>query len=904
MKNGGKLANKFLGLGLLLALAVAVPIVPLMMGYSQQISDTTKEQSGVTVHRELRAVLQDIQRHRGASTSQLSGKAEFKERADKARAGVDAAIAKSDTVIAEHQNQLGQLEAWGEFKSNWLKLKVDFVSLKPTDNARQHTALISILLAAMERAADASGLVLDPELESFYLMDLAVMHLPATTEKMGQGRALGSLILSEKTLDGARRDTMVGGVVEVALRQKSILGDGEKIALANKETSERLKTLFEAAKGGIATYRSNVEQNILRVETLVYEPARFFDEATQAIDASFKLYDAAITSLDSALESRVSRIRNQRLIVSLIALALIALAAVMAFVTLRRVNHSIVVAAGAMEQIAGGNLSLALKPESNDEVGALILSIDDMQQQLRQRLEAERQAANETLRLKVALDVTSNNVMVADPDGKIIYCNAAVMEMMTNAESDIRKELPNFRASAIVGSNFDIYHKQTSHQRNILGALSTSHRAEVLVGGRTFALVANPIINAERQRLGTVVEWRDRTAEVKIEGDVSEIIHAAAKGDFGKRLDAEQMSGFFKHLSAGINNLLEANTSALSNVGTTLSCLSSGDLTHKIDTEYEGLLGKLKDDANATVDQLREIVLSIKDAADAINTAAREISAGNQDLSSRTEEQASSLEETASSMEQLTSTVKQNADNANQASKLAIDAQKIAVEGGEMVSRVVHTMDAIHHSSGRIADIIGVIDGIAFQTNILALNAAVEAARAGEQGRGFAVVATEVRNLAKRSADAAKEIKTLISDSVDKIESGNVLVNQAGQTMENVVASIRKVSSIIVGISEASREQSAGIEQVSLAVSQMDEVTQQNAALVEQAAAAAESLEEQAGNLTRAVAVFQMSKGGTPRLQAPERSRQAPPAAEARKLPPRKAPPRLAASLDDEWAEF
>ena len=172
-----------------------------------------------------------------------------------------------------------------------------------------------------------------------------------------------------------------------------------------------------------------------------------------------------------------------------------------------------------MEQIAGGNLSLALKPESNDEVGALILSIDDMQQQLRQRLGAERQAANETLRLKVALDVTSNNVMVADPDGKIIYCNAAVMEMMTNAESDIRKELPNFRASAIVGSNFDIYHKQTSHQRNILGALSTSHRAEVLVGGRTFALVANPIINAERQRLGTVVEWRDLTAEVAAEAE-------------------------------------------------------------------------------------------------------------------------------------------------------------------------------------------------------------------------------------------------------------------------------------------------------------------------------------------------------------------------------------------------
>jgi methyl-accepting chemotaxis protein len=334
--------------------------------------------------------------------------------------------------------------------------------------------------------------------------------------------------------------------------------------------------------------------------------------------------------------------------------------------------------------------------------------------------------------------------------------------------------------------------------------------------------------------------------------------------------------------------------------------MAGGNLSQTISADYAGTFGQLKDDTNATVLRLQEIVSQIKDATDAINTAAKEIASGNQDLSSRTEEQASSLEETASSMEQLTGTVKQNADNARQANELAGTAQQVAVKGGEVVSQVVDTMSAIHHSSTKIADIIGVIDGIAFQTNILALNAAVEAARAGEQGRGFAVVATEVRNLAQRSAAAAKEIKGLISDSVEKVETGNRLVDQAGRTMEEVVSSIKRVAKIMADISDASREQSAGIEQVSLAVSQMDEVTQQNAALVEEAAAAAESLEEQAHNLAQAVSVFKLDEGrGAPRLAAPRSApRSAAPQLQQSESMRSKKAPALPASLDDEWEEF
>ncbi|RIX41187.1 MAG: methyl-accepting chemotaxis protein [Rhodocyclales bacterium GT-UBC] len=594
----------------------------------------------------------------------------------------------------------------------------------------------------------------------------------------------------------------------------------------------------------------------------------------------------------------------------------VGLIAAFSYVFARSITQPLAEAVGVADAVASGHLENRIDVSGNDQVSDLMRSLDKMQDELKARIEADRKVADETLRIKVALDVSSNSVMVADTEGQIIYGNASVLEMMRSAEGDIRRQIPNFRADQIVGSNFDMYHRQPSHQRNLLAVLKGMHRTEMTIGGRYFSLVACPIVNERGERLGTVVEWRDRTSEVSIEKEVASIIEAAVAGDFSKRLDSVRMTGFFKQISEGINALLAANSRALDDVGRMLARLSKGNLTEKIDADYQGVLGKLKDDANMTVDNLQSIVVSIKEATDAINTAAKEIASGNQDLSSRTEEQASSLEETASSMEQLTSTVKQNADNSRQANELAGSAQQVAVKGGEVVGQVVQTMSAIHQSSSKIADIIGVIDGIAFQTNILALNAAVEAARAGEQGRGFAVVATEVRNLAQRSAAAAKEIKGLISDSVEKVEVGNRLVDQAGRTMEEVVASIKRVAKIMADISDASREQSSGIEQVCLAVSQMDEVTQQNAALVEEAAAAAESLEEQAAGLAEAVAVFTLNKIESTPTVAPRHSQSSSPRrAKATPMLPHKEPVRLsgvgsvnvprALQRDDgEWAEF
>ncbi|RXR06649.1 methyl-accepting chemotaxis protein [Pseudoxanthomonas composti] len=520
------------------------------------------------------------------------------------------------------------------------------------------------------------------------------------------------------------------------------------------------------------------------------------------------------------------------------------------------------------------------------------------------RHDADLRMSRDNLRIRTALDSVTTNVMIADAERNIVYVNKPLTAMLAQAQDDLRRDIPSFDAATLLGRNIDLFHRNPEHQATMLARLQGTHRAQIRVGGQVMRLIVNPVLGEDGQRQGYVVEWANLTAELQVEEEIARVMEAAAAGDLSGRVPVADKQGFLLQLAQRINALLDRNATSLEEISALLSALARGDLTARMQGDYQGVFARIRDDANATAAQLAGIVGRIQQSAGTINIAATEIAAGNNDLSQRTEQQAANLEETAASMDELTSTVKASAEHAQRANQLAHDAATVATRGGGVVGQVVATMAEIAQSSHKIGEIISVIDGIAFQTNILALNAAVEAARAGEQGRGFAVVASEVRALAQRSANAAKEIKGLIEDSVSRIGNGSALASEAGRTMEQIVGSVQGVTRIMGEIADASAQQAAGIDQINQAVMHMDEGTQQNAALVEEASAAARSMEDQAAQLVEAVSVF--------RLAQAHADHAAPAAAPGRSGPPRKPATRKPAPAlalvptqpDASWAEF
>jgi methyl-accepting chemotaxis protein len=486
----------------------------------------------------------------------------------------------------------------------------------------------------------------------------------------------------------------------------------------------------------------------------------------------------------------------------------------------------------------------------NDEVGDIAKATEIFKHSIAEKVV--------NLRVRSGLDVVRSNVMIADDGYNIMYMNTTLKEMLREAEAELRKVLPGFDSSKLIGAGMDVFHKNPAHQRRMLEQLTGSVENHITVGSQKFHLIATAVVDQHGKRAGTVVEWRNETVEKAIEGEIDGIVKSAVAGDFSKRVPVEGKNGFMLNLATAMNGLCENVARALDDLLKMLSALAEGDLTQRIVAEYEGTFAQLKNDANAMAERIGSTIAEIKQSAREVTNAAAEISTSTTDLSQRTEEQAASLEQTSASMEEISATVKKNAENAQQVDQFAGETREVAERGGAVVGDAVGAMARIEESSRKISDIIGVIDEIARQTNLLALNAAVEAARAGEAGRGFAVVATEVRSLAQRSSQAAKDIKELITNSSGQVKDGVDLVNRTGTSLTEIVASIKKVAGIVSDIAAASAEQATGLEQVNKALAQMDEVTQQNSALVQENAATAKTLEHQAIAMDERVSFFRL----------------------------------------------
>ncbi|PPU11804.1 methyl-accepting chemotaxis protein [Xanthomonas arboricola] len=679
-----------------------------------------------------------------------------------------------------------------------------------------YAAVSEQAFAALDALRDDSQLVYTPYIESYHLVVATLIYSPDATESLTRLDAASDP--SQAADSRAMLREQLGQLARSHARFRHELDKAMGLleqpdpALADAAKTETTRATAALAALGTALDGSDANADTQWNAAL--------DDLGQAMQA---LSSVSLQALQRQSERHLADARNAmwQAIAGLSLLAV--LIAALGWYTLSRLTRNVRRAAAVAANIAQGQLGEHIAAPSRDETGQLLDNMRRMQEQLQRVLAAQSEMAQR------------------HDAGQISYRMDA--ETFPGAYATMVRD-----TNALVGTHIAVKMKLAQiMSRYAIGDLSQD--MDRLPGEKA---VFSDTMDAVKRNLFAM------NSEIKL------LAQAAANGDFSVRGDTQRFQHDFLAMVESLNQLMataDGNLGALSSV---LRAIAAGDLTTRMHGDFHGVFAQMRDDANATVAQLADIVGRIQQSTDAINDAASEIAAGNQDLSQRTEQQAANLEETASSMEELTSTVRNNAEHARRANQLVVGAAAVASQGGTVVGEVVGTMAGIQAASRKIADIISVIDGIAFQTNILALNAAVEAARAGEQGRGFAVVASEVRTLAQRSAGAAKEIKQLIDDSVSRVEQGNVLVSQAGRTMQDIVDSVHSVTEIMHEISEASQQQSQGIEQVGQTIAQMDQATQQNAALVEEATAAARSMEAQAQQLRDAVSVFQLQAAARP----------------------------------------
>jgi methyl-accepting chemotaxis protein len=801
----------------------------------------------------------ELQKERGMSAGYLGSKgAKFATELPEQRKAVDARLSAVKKVLDNFDSRgyPDSLRAVLDMaiseigKMSDHRRQVEAMTLTVSDGITRYTTVINSLLhIPMHIAAlsNAGGEV--AQLSSAYA------HLLEFKERDGRERAILSGVFSNNRFTPTLLRRFLANAAEEDTYREMFL-----VYLPENQRAYFDKKMAEPAAIETLKIVKFAEENY-ESPKLGVDPTHWFSLSTQRInlerDVEVKLAEDLMAAT-SHLKSQASVAAVSFVLASIIPILIVALFGLHMIRTITRSMKNVLT---IFERIAQDHFLNDINTQANDDLGKVMQALKTMQTKLSFDVNETRRMANEGLRIKSALDNTSTNVMVANTKGSIIYANRSLFDMFKKTEDELRKALPGFSTENLIGMGIDALCPNDAQLREQLSTLASTLHTTLKHGKCTFQIVANPVINEAGERLGICVEWLDITAELSVQEEINALVNAAAAGDLSKRVALEDKQGFMKKLGEGMNELLEVLAASMDDVSASLDAMAKGDLTVSITKDYQGTFGKLKEDINTTVSKLTEVVTNIKESADMIKTASSEISMGNANLSQRTQEQASALEETASSMEQMSGTVKQNADNARQANQMVNSARDQAQSSGEIVTNAVGAMDAIASSSKKISDIISVIDEIAFQTNLLALNAAVEAARAGEQGRGFAVVAAEVRNLAQRSATAAKEIKGLINDSVENVNNGNKQVDATGEVLAEISGSVKSISGIVGEIAVASQEQATGIEQVNKAVMQMDEMTQQNAALVEQAAAASKSMEEQAVQLAEQMTFFKLKEG-------------------------------------------
>ncbi len=545
----------------------------------------------------------------------------------------------------------------------------------------------------------------------------------------------------------------------------------------------------------------------------------------------FKQSKAVANALEKESAAKLSYLENTLIVILLLFMLLAALSL---WLSKRYITNPARTILHAMhDMVDGHHLDRQLPVVGRDEISQIAQTVNSMRYSLLELYQASQQREETATRINQALYNTATSVIIIDYMFNIIYVNKSAQNLFTNHADSLRKYLPQLETDKLCGSSVDVLYTDSHEQRAFLANLTQTYVDNLHFDNAYWEVVTIPVIDRNGQKLGWIIEYFDKSAEFSTQLELRRVMQAAAEGDFSHHIDLQNKTDFFYTVSEMINKTLHTNQTILQELTTVFASIAQGDLTQNINNDYRGALEKLKQDVNATVIKLTNIIKSIQDAVDSVHDVADNLLQDNVKLKHRSEQQTTALGKLTAHVDRMAEVLRQNAENANHAARVTVESRNQAIQDALMVEDVLKAMDNIKTSSHKMTEIINIIDNIAFQTNLLALNAAVEAARAGEQGRGFAVVATEVRNLAQRSKTAANEIKNLIRDSLLKVEHGNEMVKQSSSNLDKMLHAVQTISELILQISVANEEELGEVDEVHLVLKKIERLAQQNTSLVE-----------------------------------------------------------------------